>query len=93
MFSRRGFEVGLRIACAFVLSAAVVLYFREVVFRLLLPLFLAEMSWLSDDFRITGIGLGGSGADHYIYVQATLAHPVLVKDKVVQRLVVGRNLR
>ncbi len=81
MFPRRGFELGLRIACAFGLSAAIVLCFREVVFRLLLPLFLAEISWLSDDFRITGIGLGGSGADHYIYVHATLARPVLVKDK------------
>lgn len=83
MSPHRGFELGLRIAFAFGLSAAIVLCFRDVVFRLLLPLFLTEISWLSDDFRITGIGLGGSGADHYLYVHATLAQPVLVKDKMV----------
>ena len=83
MRPRRARDLGLRIAIAFAVSIAVVLYFREAIFRFVLPLYLGEMTLLAHDFRIGGIDLRGVGADHYIYGQAVLVQPVLAGGKVI----------
>ena len=46
---RRARDLGLRIAIAFAVSIAVVLYFREAIFRFVLPLYLGEMTFRPPD--------------------------------------------
>jgi hypothetical protein len=73
----------LWLAVALALTAVLVAVFRGQIYRLLLPLFLREITWLGDDFRIIGIGVQHIAADTYIGVNAGIARPILGAGKIL----------
>ena len=61
MHQRLLFNLGLRVAIAFVLVATIAVYCRGPILRGVLPLFYHEVNWLAEDFDVRGIGLGSKG--------------------------------
>jgi len=74
---------GLRLAIALALVTAVVAVFRMQILDVVVPLYLREIVWLGDDFRIASMSLQRITADTYIGVSAGLARPVVGAGKIL----------
>jgi hypothetical protein len=83
LFRPIAFRLACRLVAALSLVTVVVTVFRAQIYHGLLPLFLREIAWLGDDFRLAGIGVRHVGADFYIYLNAGLARPLAGAGKIL----------
>jgi hypothetical protein len=83
MSRRQAVRLGFALVIALALVTALAALYRIQIMRVLLPLFLWEIEWLGDDFRITGIALKSISADLWIGVDAGLARPVVIAGKIM----------
>jgi len=78
----RALVVGVRFAAALAILTATAAAFRDAIAHALVPLYFFVVGFLASDLDVLAIGVGQDVSDSYVYLDAALARPTVIRGSV-----------